>query len=455
MLRKTVLYISLALVAGCNSAFAQNANDIMNMFGGMMQSAIVQATQTEWNKLSQSELLCVDEALRQRGTDLQIAIRRGITPSDSRIADVRMACRSSTAQDNSSDNSLYYVANTKPPNAYLSLRTNPTSSGQRIMTMPNGTKLQVLQRQDDGWWHVRVIPSGQEGWALSGQGGRMWIECCATAAANKISNQPSTVSENQAATSEQLLWDDLNGSTLYLVAQGKSRKFFYNEPRSGMQRAGAKPGSLIFEGEAIGDRYQGTAYLFNSPCGLLPYHVAGPILDNYRRVELRGRAPRVDSNCRVIGYAEDLLTFQLIEPTAGTQTAPPVAGPSIPNKEFAEQGNANAQNNLGGRGVSQDYAEAPAPMRPVTPRIATLPYQVKGDTAMVEVTGVGANLREARMDAIRVALQRTMQQLVVVDRLIKDDKVVIDKIYSTLNGYIENFKELEVQHDANLVSIKA
>jgi hypothetical protein len=76
-------------------------------------------------------------------------------------------------------NAIYYVANTRPPDAYLALRTQPTSAfGQRIMTMPNGTALQVLQRRDDGWWRVKVLPSGPDGWALSGQGARRWIECC-------------------------------------------------------------------------------------------------------------------------------------------------------------------------------------------------------------------------------------------------------------------------------------
>jgi hypothetical protein len=46
------------------------------------------------------------------------------------------------------------------------------------MTMPNGTLLEVLERRPDGWWRVRVVPSGQEGWTLSGQGQDVWIECC-------------------------------------------------------------------------------------------------------------------------------------------------------------------------------------------------------------------------------------------------------------------------------------
>jgi hypothetical protein len=78
-----------------------------------------------------------------------------------------------------SNGSYSYVANTTPPDAFLSLRTQPSSStGQRIMAMSNGTLLEVLQRRSDGWWYVRVKAAGEEGWALSGQGNRAWIVCC-------------------------------------------------------------------------------------------------------------------------------------------------------------------------------------------------------------------------------------------------------------------------------------
>lgn len=73
----------------------------------------------------------------------------------------------------------HYVANTRPPDAFLRLRTQPSaSSGQRITTMPNGTVLQVLERRSDGWWLVRIVATGQEGWALSGTRFANWIECC-------------------------------------------------------------------------------------------------------------------------------------------------------------------------------------------------------------------------------------------------------------------------------------
>jgi hypothetical protein len=100
-------------------------------------------------------------------------------------------CESSTAQQPYSDNETYYVANTRPPDAFLVLRTNPTtSSGQRILAMPNGTPLQVLERRGDGWWYVRVLPSGPEGWALSRQGSSVWIQCCGAAPSEPPAGAP-------------------------------------------------------------------------------------------------------------------------------------------------------------------------------------------------------------------------------------------------------------------------
>jgi hypothetical protein len=86
----------------------------------------------------------------------------------------------------------------------------------------------------------------------------------------------SSIQIAHPSNSARLLWNH-NGSTVYLEAQGHSRKFFYQQPRPGMQSAGAKSGSLLFEGETDGQQYQGTAYIFNSRCGPLPYLGSGPI----------------------------------------------------------------------------------------------------------------------------------------------------------------------------------
>jgi len=38
--------------------------------------------------------------------------------------------------------------------------------------------LDVLFRRADGWWYVKVWPTGEEGWAFSGTGNKAWILCC-------------------------------------------------------------------------------------------------------------------------------------------------------------------------------------------------------------------------------------------------------------------------------------
>src|SRR5689334_14311296 len=74
-----------------------------------------------------------------------------------------------------------YVANTTPPDAFLALKAYPSADSRRIMAMANGTKLEVLLRRADGWWYVKVAPTGEEGWAFSGQGSKAYILCCAEA----------------------------------------------------------------------------------------------------------------------------------------------------------------------------------------------------------------------------------------------------------------------------------
>jgi hypothetical protein len=120
------------------------------------------------------------------------------------------------------------------------------------------------------------------------------------------------------------LWGH-NGSTVYLVAKGSSRQFYYQNPRPGMLQAGARPGTLLFTGKAAGLSYAGTAYVFNSVCGAFGYQVSGPILDNYNRVVLTGYAPRINPDCSVGGYVHDTLEFALLA------APPPVAyGPTPP-----------------------------------------------------------------------------------------------------------------------------
>jgi hypothetical protein len=56
--------------------------------------------------------------------------------------------------------------------------------------MANGTKLDVLLRRADGWWYVKVLPTGEEGWAFSGRGDKAWILCCAATDGTQTQQQP-------------------------------------------------------------------------------------------------------------------------------------------------------------------------------------------------------------------------------------------------------------------------
>lgn len=96
---------------------------------------------------------------------------------------------------------LQVIANTRPPDAFVALRTDPSSEyGRRIAVLPNGTVVDVLKRRDDGWLFLQVVSSGQQGWALSGHGPTKWIVCCAPASVSRIDgprNTPNAISEKQ------------------------------------------------------------------------------------------------------------------------------------------------------------------------------------------------------------------------------------------------------------------
>lgn len=103
-----------------------------------------------------------------------------------------------------------------------------------------------------------------------------------------------------------------NNSVVALEAQGNVRRFYYHRPRAGMAAAGARPGSLLFEGARSGNRYIGTAHLFAGACGVYGYDVSGDVIAD-RRVVIQGMAPRVSQDdCRVRGYKNDVLVFDLL-----------------------------------------------------------------------------------------------------------------------------------------------
>jgi hypothetical protein len=103
-----------------------------------------------------------------------------------------------------------------------------------------------------------------------------------------------------------------NGSVMRLEAKGKSRRFYYDTPREGLVKQGARSGTLLFEGERDGAIYSGTAYIFKSGCKPSPYAVAGDVSEDDRTITMTGDAPRFDSECKVTGTKKDTLIFSYV-----------------------------------------------------------------------------------------------------------------------------------------------
>ncbi len=122
--------------------------------------------------------------------------------------------------------------------------------------------------------------------------------------------QAATTAEATASTAASILWNH-NGSLMRLIADGVTRTMVYEEPRDGMAKAGARQGSVVFEGTRTGNSYSGTAYIFAKGCKPRGYQVSGEIAEGERRITLHGLAPRLTSTCKLMGTKEDTLVFDL------------------------------------------------------------------------------------------------------------------------------------------------
>jgi len=89
--------LSLCLCVIATPAFAQNPGDIINRVESFIHSAIVKAAKSRWSKLPENEYSCVNQKLQERGDNLESLIKRGVFPTDRRVARVRSQCRGSLA----------------------------------------------------------------------------------------------------------------------------------------------------------------------------------------------------------------------------------------------------------------------------------------------------------------------------------------------------------------------
>lgn len=118
---------------------------------------------------------------------------------------------------------------------------------------------------------------------------------------------PTTGSYNKATP----LWNH-NGSTMRLVADGASRKFLYETPRTELEAVGVRNGTMLFYGKKSGDSYSGTAYIFSRNCGAKAFAVSGPVATDQRSVTLYGKAPQLGGNCAISSYRDEVLVFNFV-----------------------------------------------------------------------------------------------------------------------------------------------
>jgi hypothetical protein len=97
-----IALICLLLFLG-TSAYAQNASDFINIFGGLVQMGIRQAAQSQWQRLASSEVACIDQQLENRGMSVEAMIERGVAPADPRLAQARSYCRNNRGNQTSQE----------------------------------------------------------------------------------------------------------------------------------------------------------------------------------------------------------------------------------------------------------------------------------------------------------------------------------------------------------------
>jgi hypothetical protein len=88
---------SLGIMGSVTRSYAQSRSNVPKRAQGGVQSAAVKAAESEWNKLPTDELACANQKLTARGDSVPSLAKRGVLPSDARVADIRAQCLSSSS----------------------------------------------------------------------------------------------------------------------------------------------------------------------------------------------------------------------------------------------------------------------------------------------------------------------------------------------------------------------
>ncbi|MGA1341692.1 MAG: hypothetical protein ACO33A_01400 [Hyphomonas sp.] len=83
------------------------------------------------------------------------------------------------------------------------------------------------------------------------------------------------------------------------------------------------------------------------------------------------------------------------------------------------------------------------------------PVAVAQNDTTLRITGQGETSYEARQDAIRQALQIAVDQLVVSQQVVENDRLTLDRISSTMNGFVSGFMPIRSFSENGSVFIEA
>jgi hypothetical protein len=114
-----------------------------------------------------------------------------------------------------------------------------------------------------------------------------------------------SAASSPAQSANGSLWDH-NGSKMTWQEDGEKRKFVYTEPKEGLDKAGIRPGTVLFEGKRKPDgRLAGMAKIFRGGCNPVDYFVEGTYEQRKGQIVLQGQAPVYgEKGCEVSGYSD-------------------------------------------------------------------------------------------------------------------------------------------------------
>lgn len=85
----------VSLWVGLSDRASAQAGQLIELFGGMINSAIAREAAAAWQALTGAELSCIGSELRKQGTSLAALANNGVHPNDTRLIEVRAICRRS------------------------------------------------------------------------------------------------------------------------------------------------------------------------------------------------------------------------------------------------------------------------------------------------------------------------------------------------------------------------